>query len=133
MKHQKTGSSYKNLFISSAVVIAFFAGLIIWYRATPGKYDGLAQCLTENKVTFYGAFWCPHCQATKKSFGKSVKYLNYVECSEKTPDAQGNYQQTALCKEKGIEGYPTWEFADGTRLSGEIPLQTLAEKSSCSL
>ena len=94
----------------------------------PGKYDTFAQCLTEKKTVFYGAFWCSHCQATKKLFGSSVKFLDYVECS--TPDASA---QTQICRDKKIEGYPTWEFADGSRLTGEISLQQLAEKTSCTL
>ena len=52
--------------------------------------------------------------------------MPYVECS--TPDAAG---QTQICKDKNIASYPTWEFADGTRLNGEIPLVQLAEKTSC--
>ena len=94
----------------------------------PGKYDTFATCLKEKGATFYGAFWCPHCQSQKKLFGSSVKLLPYVECS--TADASG---QTQICKDKKIEGYPTWEFADGSRLNGEIPLQQLADKTSCVL
>ena len=92
------------------------------------KYDNFAKCLTENNVKMYGAFWCPHCQAQKKMFGKSAKLLPYIECS--TPDSKG---QLAVCKENNVTGYPTWEFADGSRLSGEVSLETLAEKTSCTL
>jgi len=94
----------------------------------PSKYDAFAQCLTAKKAVFYGAFWCPHCQATKKLFGAAVKFLDYVECS--TPDASGQLQ---ICKDKKIEGYPTWEFADGSRLTGEVSIQQLADKTSCEL
>jgi hypothetical protein len=93
-----------------------------------GKLDSFAQCISSSGATFYGTFWCPHCQAQKKAFGTSVKYLPYVECS--TPDGTG---QLDVCKEKGIESYPTWVFKDQTRLSGEIPLSTLAEKTECVL
>ncbi|MEI6581061.1 MAG: hypothetical protein WCO07_02720 [bacterium] len=94
----------------------------------PGKYDTFATCLKDKGAVFYGAFWCVHCQAEKKLFGSSEKLLPYVECS--TPDGQG---QTQICKDKKIEGYPTWIFADGSMLNGEIPLSTLAEKTSCVL
>ncbi len=94
----------------------------------PGKYDNFALCLKDKGAVFYGAFWCPHCQATKKLFGSSQKLLPYVECS--TLDGSAQLQ---ACKDKKIEGYPTWEFADGSRLNGEIPLQQLADKTSCSL
>jgi len=92
----------------------------------PGKYDEFAKCLKDSGAVFYGAFWCPHCQAQKKLFGTSQKLLPYVECS--TPDGRN---QTPFCLEKKIGSYPTWEFADGSRLDGEIPLAQLAEKTSC--
>lgn len=115
-------------YIVIIAIIAVFGGLFAWYKLTPGKYDQLATCLAEKKVTFYGAFWCPHCQATKKAFGKSAKLLPYVECS--SPDGSA---QNQVCTEAGIEGYPTWVFPDGSRLTGEIPLEQLAEKAQCSL
>ncbi len=94
----------------------------------PGEYDEFAKCLGEKGAVFYGAFWCPHCQAQKKMFGSSEKLLPYVECS--LPSGQG---QTAQCIEEGVKSYPTWRFADGSELTGEIPLETLAEKTSCVL
>mgnify|MGYP001607168061 CR=1 FL=1 len=96
--------------------------------AGPGKYDTFATCLKDKGAVFYGAFWCPHCQAQKKLFGSSARLLPYVECST----ADGN-ARTQICIDKKIEGYPTWEFTDGSRLNGEIPLATLAEKTACVL
>lgn len=94
----------------------------------PGTYAPLAQCLTDAGAVFYGAFWCPHCQAQKRLFGDAADLLPYVECS--TPDGEG---QLPICAEAEIKSYPTWVFADGTRLSGEVPLATLAEKTNCIL
>lgn len=94
----------------------------------PGKYDTFATCLKDKGAIFYGAFWCPHCQATKKAFGSSQKLLPYVECS--TADGQSQLQ---ICKDKKIVGYPTWEFADGSRLEGEVTMQQLADKTACVL
>jgi len=96
--------------------------------AGPGKYDTFATCLKDKGAVFYGAFWCSHCKATKKLFGPSQKLLPYVECS--TADASGQVQ---ACMDKKITGYPTWEFADGSRLIGETTLQQLADKTSCEL
>jgi len=102
--------------------------------AGPGKYDAFAQCLKDKGATFYGAFWCPHCQAQKKEFGSSVKFLPYVECS--TPDANG---QTQVCIDNKIESYPTWVLKDGTRIPDDSPngagvkLETLAAKTGCVL
>jgi len=93
-----------------------------------GQYDTFAQCLKDKGAIFYGAFWCPHCQAQKKLFGSSVKLLPYVECSTLDGNAQ-----TKICIDKKITSYPTWEFSDGSRLTGEISLVDLAEKTSCVL
>lgn len=93
-----------------------------------GKYDEFATCLKDRGAVFYGAFWCAHCRSQKKLFGSSERLLPYVECS--TADGQS---QLPACRDKNITGYPTWEFADGSRLSGEIPLQTLSEKTFCPL
>jgi thiol-disulfide isomerase/thioredoxin len=98
------------------------------HKDIPGKYDTFAQCLKTNGATFYGAFWCPHCKAQKALFGTSVDLLPYIECS--LPDASG---QTQICKDKKIEGYPTWEFPDGSILTGEQTFEKLAEKTSCVL
>ncbi len=115
---------------SLAVVVVIIAviALFISQGSKPGKLDAFAQCLKEKGATFYGAFWCPHCQNQKAMFGNSAKYLPYVECS--TPD--GN-SQTQICISKNIQSYPTWRFADGSESVGETSLQTLAEKTGCSL
>lgn len=115
-------------FIIAALVIAGLIGLFMYQKNLPGELDGFAQCLTEKKAIFYGAFWCPHCQAQKTMFGRSERLLPYVECS--TPDGQGRKQ---TCIDHGVDSYPTWVFADGTRETGEVSLQTLAEKTGCKL
>jgi len=94
----------------------------------PGKFDDLAKCLGEKGAIFYGAFGCPHCQNQKAMFGSSARLLPYVECS--TPDSRG---QKPECGAKDIKGYPTWVFADESRLSGEISLAELAKKTDCTL
>lgn len=109
------------------VAMVLLGALLAFYSYTsPGKYDGLASCLGEKGATFYGAFWCPHCAEQKQLFGKSAKLLPYVECS--TPDGRG---QTAICISKKIEGYPTWEFTDGSRLNAVLKPEDLAEKTGC--
>jgi len=91
-------------------------------------YNELAQCITDSGAKFYGAYWCPHCQDQKKAFGSAVKLLPYVECS--TPDGKG---QTQACIDAGITSYPTWEFPDGTRVTGNIALKSLAEATDCEM
>ncbi|MES2315839.1 MAG: hypothetical protein V4486_03885 [Patescibacteria group bacterium] len=125
----------KNIKIFAIVIVLLIVGVagtaLMRSSATPpgpGVYDQFATCLKDQGATFYGAFWCPHCQAQKKLFGTSVKLLPYVECS--TADANG---QTQICIDKKVQSYPTWEFKDGSRLTGEVPLAQLAEKTSCTL
>lgn len=105
---------------------------VIWLVLTPGKpskYDDFAKCIKNAGVTFYGAFWCPHCQTQKARFGKSVQYLPYIECS--TPDGQG---QNKLCNDAGIKTYPTWQFGTTTnRKEGELELTELASTTNCVL
>lgn len=119
-------------FIIFIVLIVLIVGGFGIYTGTttqkPGKLDGFTQCLKSSGAEFYGAFWCPHCQKQKEIFGSSKQYLPYIECS--TPDGQG---VNKICKDKEVVGYPTWLFADGTRLSGELSLTTLAGKTLCPL
>ncbi|HEY4502259.1 MAG TPA: thioredoxin domain-containing protein [Candidatus Paceibacterota bacterium] len=118
------------LLLGGAIVVALvlLAMSAFWYRSQPGKLDTFAQCLGEKGATFYGAFWCPHCQNQKALFGNSAKLLPYIECS--TSDGK---QQLQICTDAGITGYPTWEFANGERLSGEVELKVLSEKTGCEL
>lgn len=121
----------KTNLIIGIVVILGLAG-IIWAAVVlpkqPDKLDDFAKCIKDSGATFYGTFWCPHCQNQKADFGRSIQYVPYVECS--TPDGRG---QLAVCAEAKIEGYPTWEFKDGSRESGQLPLALIAERTGCSL
>src|SRR5690348_5319580 len=89
------------------LVIALVIGSTFFFSSQPGKLDSFATCLKDKGAVFYGAFWCPHCQATKAMFGRSAKLLPYVECS--TPDGKGQLQ---VCTDKKVLSYPTWMFAN---------------------
>jgi len=114
------------------VVIVASVGAIAWYRSReknvpPDNRATLAQCLTDKGAKMYGAYWCPHCQAQKKMFGKGFSKVTYVECAQ-----PGNPQvQTQACRDAGVESYPTWIFAGGDRVSGEQSLEDLAKKAGC--
>lgn len=121
----------KKITIVWIVIGLAIVGLTAWLVMTPGrpgKLDSFATCIKDSGAKFYGAFWCPHCQATKALFGSSAKLLPYIECS--TPDGRN---QLPMCTTAKIESYPTWEFADGSRLTGEQSLAALAEKTKCAL
>lgn len=114
-------------FILGLIIIILIVGIGFWAGNKPGKYASLTQCLTEKGVKFYGTFWCPHCQKQKAMFGNDAKTLPYIECSN--PDGKS---QTQVCKDAGIESYPTWEFSDGSRVLGEQSPEFLAQKANCS-
>lgn len=114
--------------VIAVVVVGGLAFSLLPAHTGPGQYDKLAQCIKENDVKFYGAFWCPHCQRTKQEFGSSAALLPYVECS--TPDGQG---QTQVCKDKGIQVYPTWLRPDGASITGEHPVEEIASFSGCTV
>ena len=110
------------------VVVGGIIGARAWSASQPGQYDQFAQCLKDEGATFFGAFWCPHCQEQKRLFGNSEKLLPYTECS--LPDGKN---QTQICIDEEIKTYPTWEFKDGSRLMGVQSFEDLAEKTGCEL
>lgn len=114
------------------VLALFVVGIVLstssWSTLSPSKFNAFASCLKDRGLIFYGAFWCPHCQNQKAMFGSAAEKLPYVECS--APD--GN-SQTPICISQGIKSYPTWVFSDGSRQSGEVSLDQLAQKSGCEL
>ena len=72
----------------------------------------------------YGAYWCSHCQEQERDFGDAFKFVTYVECADKSKGGL----PTAACKAAGIEGYPTWIFADGSRVESVMSYDELAKK-----
>lgn len=117
--------------VIAAVLVLTVGGFAAWKivdAVTPGKYDDFAKCLGEKGLTFYGAYWCPHCQAQKALFGKSVKYLPYVECA-----VADSSDQAQACKDAGVTGYPTWTGPDGWRMEQQLELTDLAKESGCQL
>jgi len=120
------------------VAVLFAVGIIVFavlnthststetYSNTPSKYDAFAQCLAKAGAVMYGAAWCPHCQAQKAAFGNSFQYIKYVEC----PD------NTQLCIDKGVQGYPTWIMGTTTiaeGFDGDNTMKLLASSTDCVL
>jgi thiol-disulfide isomerase/thioredoxin len=123
---QRDSKIYLIVGLILAIVIVIAVVYVAKNNSGPGQLDEFATCLKDQGAVFYGTFWCPHCIATKKLFGKSAKLLPYVECS--TPDGSG---QTQVCIDKKIESYPTWIFKNDSQLHGEVTLEQLSEKTSC--
>ena len=120
----------KSHYILGLIAVLVTGGIYWGYNSStaPGKYDDFAKCLTEKNTEFYGAFWCPACNQQKGMFGNSIKHITYIECS--TPDRKA---QTSICINEKITGYPTWKFADGSKVSGVLGLKELAQRSECPL
>lgn len=120
----------KSALIWLAALVLSVAGVVwlVLVPAKPGELDTFASCVKESRATYYGAFWCPNCKNQEALFGRSARLLPRVECS--TPNGRGQLQ---VCQDAGIKGYPTWEFADGTRESGTLSLEHLSEVTGCLL
>lgn len=121
MAKNKAGMIWLAIIIVLAVVLVFTS------VSGGGEYDEFAQCVNDAGAKMYGAYWCPHCADQKAMFGKSWKKVNYIEC------AKSRTEQTEECTLAGIDSYPTWEFADGSRQGGAISLQQLSQLTGCSL
>ncbi len=84
----------------------------------------LAEHLRLNNFILYNAYWCPHCHDQKELFGKeAASKLIIIECA---PD--GENSRAKLCKQKGINGFPSWEI-NGKIISGVKSLDKLSELS----
>lgn len=88
---------------------------------TGSENIALAECLTARGTIMYGTERCPHCQAQKKMFGDAFSKINYVDCDK----------QESVCTLAGVTGYPTWKFADGTKLAGKQSLEVLSSAAGC--
>lgn len=93
---------------------------------SPGDLTAFAQCLNEKKAIFYGSNTCPHCAAQKRDFGKAFQYVHYVECNNNGALAQ-------VCRDEGIDSFPTWKFDGKDPTTGRQDLQILADKTGCEL
>lgn len=97
-----------------AIIIIVMSMIAGGTSSVSNKLDSFAQCLTQKKLKFYGAFWCPHCQAQKAAFGGSAEYLPYIECSN------ADRSQTQVCNDAKIESYPTWVYPTTVSYTSEI-------------
>jgi hypothetical protein len=114
----------KLLNISLLTFALFLQGCVV----SDPVYDNFAKCVTGKNVKMYGTYWCHNCTKQKELFAEAFQYIDYIEC-----DARGEKPQPEFCLKKGIQAYPTWEFSDGSRVEGTMPLEKIAEKTNCKL
>jgi uncharacterized membrane protein len=111
---------------STGAAIIVVALLHLWYAGlfahpdTP-RLNALAAHLEESGARFYGAWWCPACQAQKQEFGSAGDNLPFIECST---GGRGS-APTLHCRELGIQSYPTW-IIDDRRYEGVLSPGELA-------
>jgi hypothetical protein len=127
-REQPNPNRTRYIMIAIVIIIAFAAAYyFLWYKHT-SRVDAFAKCLTAKQAKMYGAFWCPHCEEQKEKFGSSFQYAPYIECGIK-----GSKGIEPVCTQAGIKRFPTWIFADGTRVEGEHELDFLGQETGCSL
>jgi hypothetical protein len=127
-QQQPSGSWMRKLLYALLIVAAFAAAYYLGLRRRTSRLDAFAQCLTIKQLKMYGADWCPHCAEQKEMFGNSFQYVPYIECG-----VRGSREPAPVCAQAGIKHFPTWQFPDGERREGALALQTLSQKSGCSL
>jgi len=118
----------RSIIIAIVIVVAFAVAYYFIRHRQTSRLDAFARCLTAKQAKMYGAYWCPHCEEQKEKFGSSFEYAPYVECGIK-----GSNAIAAVCTEAGIKRFPTWVFAEGTRVEGAHELEFLGEQTGCSL
>jgi hypothetical protein len=89
-------------------------------KEVPGKFDGLAKCLTEKGAVMYGTTWCGHCNDQKKMFGTGFQFVTFVDCDKNMNE----------CEAAGVKGYPTWKI-NNLSYEGAQSLYDLAKNSGC--
>jgi len=118
----------RTVVIAIVIVVVFAVAYFFIHHRETKRLDAFAQCLTAKQAKMYGAFWCPHCEEQKEKFGSSFQYAPYIECGIK-----GSQAIAPVCTQAGIKRFPTWIFADATRVEGEHELEFLGDKTGCSL
>lgn len=128
-KPKRESSTAKKIIVIVAIAVAFGIAVYLGLRKRTSRLDAFAKCTSQSGAKMYGAYWCPHCLEQKEVFGSAFQYVDYVECGVK-----GNTKaQTQACIDAGIKHYPTWVFANASRVEGKQDLLFLSQKTGCSL
>ena len=128
LEEQAKSSPARKIVTAVLIVAAFAAVIYMGLRKRGNRLDAFARCLATKQATMYGAYWCPHCADQKEMFASSFQYVPYVECG-----VPGSRDEAPVCKNAGVKHFPTWQFADGERQEGTLPLQSLGTKTGCGL
>src|SRR5438128_6831986 len=78
---QEPKASVRRRVITVLLVVAAFAlAAYLGFRKRASRLDAFAQCLSAKQAKMYGAYWCPLCADKKEFFGRSFRYISYVDC-----------------------------------------------------
>jgi|688.fasta_scaffold00410_1 cyclophilin family peptidyl-prolyl cis-trans isomerase len=86
-----------------------------------------AKAIAATNTKFYGGAWCAFCTQQKNLFEDGGKYLPFVDVTN--PDRTPN----SIATTNNITTYPTWVFADGSRLEGVQTLATISQKTGIAI
>jgi hypothetical protein len=94
------------------------AFVMVAERLPAADLNGFASCLSRAGATYYFAAWCPHCARQNQMFGDALHNLRTVDCTRGCDD---------------VRSFPTWKFADGSRIGGVASFDQLASRTGCRL
>ncbi len=118
---EASGSRIVSISVSSGSTVSNTATSSIEIAAP--NLVAFAQALAAAGAKFYGAAWSADTAAQRQLFEDGGQLLPFVEVTnaDRTPN------QIAI--DNNITTYPTWVFADGSRLEGVQTLQVLSERA----
>jgi len=111
--------------IAAVVAVGLVLALLAYKHSH--RYDAFAKCLAAKQVQMYGAYWCPHCAEQKEAFDASFAYVPYVECG-----IPGSHAEQKVCKDAGVQRFPTWKFPNGDTTEGVFTVDELGARTGCS-
>jgi hypothetical protein len=123
-----TKSPSRKRMIWAGVVLALIVAYVGFWYYSNHRYDEFAKCLASKQSKMYGLYWCPHCADQKAMFGKSFRYVTYVECAIKD-----SHELAPACAAAGVKLFPSWQFGANPPIEGVFPMQELSDKTGCSL
>jgi hypothetical protein len=120
---------WMNKVVIGVLIVVAAGGLYLFiHHKQSSRLNAFAQCLSAKGAKMYGAYWCPHCADQKEMFGSSFEYAPYIECGVK-----GSHAPAQVCTDAEVKHYPTWVFADGSRVEGSHSLEFLSQETGCPL
>ena len=94
--------------------------------AEPIQPEAFSKCLATSGMKFYTTWWCPYCKQQLKTLSDAGVQAEIIACYP-----EGSMQKNALCTERGIKHFPTWEHGSSERTLGAQTLDELWAVARC--